>query len=110
MRLEFCKRGHPRERRNKHGACMDCANLIRRKGKTYRTHCQRGHKWIPGQRRCLECRAEWSRAHSKRQMLELHDVYVKNSIKWKDAPPEIVEVARLKILLKRGVRSWNSEQ
>jgi len=109
-KLNICKRGHSPERRNKHGQCMDCANLVRRKGKTYPTHCKRGHVWIQGQRRCQICRDEASRERSKKQITELHDTYVKNSLKWKDAPPDLLEVARLKIILKREMKLCKSAQ
>lgn len=104
--IDYCKRGHPRNAANvnKWGQCRACANLIRRKGKTYPTHCKRGHDWIPGQRRCLICRDDNLRAHSRRQIQDITDCYVKNSIKWPDAPKEIIEIGRIRILLKREMR------
>ncbi|PKN36694.1 MAG: hypothetical protein CVU62_13250 [Deltaproteobacteria bacterium HGW-Deltaproteobacteria-2] len=108
----ICKRGHSRTGKNldKWGHCRKCANMIRRHPKERMEYCKRGHKMTPQNtskdkhHRCLICR---EKLQGERNRLELRDTYVRCSLKLPKAmvPPELIELARLNITLKREARN-----
>jgi len=109
---EFCKRGHDRSHRNKTGHCKLCAAILRNKGRTYKLVCQRGHILTDvtvtkdKHRRCIECQ----KLSPKRRIQNITDSHVRCSLKLNkaQATPEIIELTRSIIILKREIINANN--
>ena len=115
-RKEFCKHGHKltSENRGSDGSCKKCnalRELARRKrireAKPPKTMCKNGHFIIKAGRtkdnRCAECKRENGRKRNK----NLCDSYVVGCMRASifNVPKELLEIARLNIILKREVRN-----